>query len=63
MKVLWTARKFSADGKKLFSAGYDKDLLVLGYVDGFEIRTLIDNGWGVNVLKMHEDKDLIIWYY
>ena len=55
------AVNFTADGKKLFSAGYDGTIRLWDIIDGFEIRTLIDNGWGVNVLKMHEDKDLIIY--
>ena len=42
--------------KHLYSAGYDGTIRLWNIIEGFEIRTLIDNGWGVNVLEIDEKK-------
>jgi len=42
--------QFSADGKHLFSAGNDGHIRFWRVADGEYLRSIVRNGWGVNVM-------------
>ena len=53
--------QFSADDKHLFSAGYDGHIRYWRVSDGEYLRSVIRNGWGVNVMLADETRNILAY--
>ena len=52
---------FSKDGRALYSAGGDGHVRLWDVIDARYVRSLVDNGWGINVLAIDEDRDWLAY--
>ena len=50
---------FSINENKIFSAGYDGEIRVWDLKEDLYLRSLIKNGWGINVMKIDESQDIV----
>ena len=55
------ASAFSADGRFLYTAGHDGHIHYWRLRDGTRLRTVIRNGWGINVMHVDEDRGFIAY--
>ena len=55
------AALFSKDGRALYSAGADGHIRQWDVIKGRYVRSLANNGWGINVLAIDEDRDLLAY--
>ena len=53
--------QFSADGTHLYSAGYDGHIRYWRVSDGMYLRSVIRNGWGVNVMLADEARNFLAY--
>ena len=53
--------QFSADGKHLFSAGNDGHIRYWRVADGEYLRSIVRNGWGVNVMLVDEERNILAY--
>ena len=53
--------QFSADGTHLYSAGYDGHIRYWRVSDGMYLRSIIRNGWGVNVMLADETRNFLAY--
>lgn len=53
------AASFSADGKTLYSAGGDGHIRQWDVASATYVRSPVENGWGINVLAIDEETDLL----
>lgn len=53
--------QFSADDTHLYSAGYDGHIRYWRVADGMYLRSVIRNGWGVNVMLADEARNLLAY--
>ena len=53
--------QFSADNAHLYSAGYDGHIRYWRASDGMYLRSVIRNGWGVNVMLADEARNLLAY--
>ena len=55
------AAQFSSDGRSLYSAGADGRICLWDVRGARFLKSLVDNGWGINVLAVDEDLDLLAY--
>ena len=55
------AALFSNDGRALYSAGGDGHVRLWDVINARYVRSLVDNGWGINVLAIDEDRDWLAY--
>ena len=53
--------QFSMNENEIYSAGYDGEVRVWDLKEDLYLRTLIKNGWGINVMKIDEAQDIIAY--
>ncbi len=55
------AAQFSSDGRQLYSAGGDGHIRLWDLRSGKYLKSVVENGWGINVLAVDEGLDLIAY--
>ena len=55
------AALFSKDGLSLYSAGGDGHIRLWDVIEARYLRSLVNNGWGINVLAIGEDGDWLAY--